>query len=49
MEFAHIPVMLNECLEGLNIKADGTYVDGTVGGAGHSIEIVRKRKIDMRR
>ncbi len=42
MEFAHIPVMLNECLEGLNIKADGTYVDGTVGGAGHSIEIVKK-------
>lgn len=41
MEFAHIPVMLNECLEGLNIKADGTYVDGTVGGAGHSIEIVK--------
>ena len=42
MEFAHIPVMLNECLEGLNIKADGTYVDGTVGGAGHSIEIVKR-------
>lgn len=42
MEFAHIPVMLNECLEGLDIKADGTYVDGTVGGAGHSIEIVKR-------
>lgn len=42
MEFAHIPVMLNECLEGLNIKGDGTYVDGTVGGAGHSIEIVKR-------
>lgn len=42
MEFAHIPVMLNECIEGLNIKADGTYVDGTVGGAGHSIEIVKR-------
>lgn len=42
MEFAHIPVMLNECLEGLNIKADGMYVDGTVGGAGHSIEIVKR-------
>jgi len=42
MEFTHIPVMLNECLEGLNIKADGTYVDGTVGGAGHSIEIVKR-------
>lgn len=42
MEFAHIPVMLDECLEGLNIKADGIYVDGTVGGAGHSIEIVKR-------
>lgn len=42
MEFAHIPVMLNECIEGLNIKSDGTYVDGTVGGAGHSIEIVKR-------
>ena len=42
MGFAHIPVMLNECLEGLNIKADGIYVDGTVGGAGHSIEIVKR-------
>ena len=42
MEFAHIPVMLDECLEGLNIKANGIYVDGTVGGAGHSIEIVKR-------
>ncbi len=42
MEFAHIPVMLDECLEGLNIKADGIYVDGTVGGAGHSSEIVKR-------
>lgn len=42
MEFVHIPVMLNECLEGLNIKPNGIYVDGTVGGAGHSIEIVKK-------
>ena len=42
MEFAHIPVMLNECLDGLNIKSDGIYVDGTVGGAGHSIEIVKR-------
>ena len=42
MEFKHIPVMLNECLEGLNIKSDGIYVDGTMGGAGHSKEIVKK-------
>ena len=42
MEFAHVPVMLNECLDGLKIKSDGIYVDGTVGGAGHSIEIVKR-------
>lgn len=42
MEFIHIPVMLSECLEGLNIKPNGIYVDGTVGGAGHSIEIVKR-------
>lgn len=42
MEFAHVPVMLNECLDGLKIKADGIYVDGTVGGAGHSIEIAKQ-------
>ncbi len=39
MEFKHIPVMLKECIEGLNIKPDGVYIDGTVGGAGHSVEI----------
>lgn len=39
MEFNHIPVLLNECIDGLNIKPDGIYVDGTVGGAGHSKEI----------
>ena len=42
MEFKHKPVMLNECIEGLNIKPDGIYVDGTLGGAGHSSEIVKK-------
>ena len=36
MEFKHIPVLLNECIESLNINADGIYVDGTLGGAGHS-------------
>jgi 16S rRNA (cytosine1402-N4)-methyltransferase len=36
MEFSHIPVLLDECIEGLNIRPDGIYVDGTAGGAGHS-------------
>jgi len=35
-------VLLNECIEGLNINSDGIYVDGTLGGAGHSSEIVKK-------
>lgn len=39
MEFKHEPVMLRECLQSLNIKPDGVYVDGTLGGAGHSYEI----------
>ena len=42
MEFKHNPVLLNECIEGLNIKEDGIYVDGTLGGAGHSSEIVKR-------
>ncbi len=42
MEFKHIPVMLDECIEGLKIKEDGIYVDGTLGGAGHSKEIAKK-------
>ena len=42
MEFKHIPVMLEECISGLNIKPDGIYVDGTLGGAGHSSYIVQK-------
>ena len=36
MKFEHVSVLLNECIEGLNIKANGTYVDGTLGGAGHA-------------
>ena len=39
MEFHHVSVLLNECIDGLNIKQDGIYVDGTLGGAGHSKEI----------
>lgn len=42
LEFSHKPVMLKECIEGLNIKPDGIYVDGTMGGAGHSLEIVKQ-------
>ena len=42
MEFKHKPVMLSECIEGLNIKPEGIYVDGTMGGAGHSIEIAKR-------
>lgn len=42
MEFTHISVLLNEVLEGLNIKPDGIYVDGTLGGAGHSFEIAKR-------
>jgi len=42
MEFKHEPIMLEECIENLNIKADGIYVDGTLGGAGHSSKIIEK-------
>lgn len=42
MEFKHEPVLLEECIEALSIKPDGIYVDGTLGGAGHSFEIVKK-------
>lgn len=42
LEFNHTPVMLRECIEGLNIKPDGVYVDGTLGGAGHSRVIASK-------
>ncbi len=39
--FSHIPVLLNEVLKGLDIKENGIYVDGTLGGAGHSAEIYK--------
>lgn len=42
MEFKHKSVMLDECIEGLNIKSNGIYVDGTLGGAGHSKEIAKR-------
>lgn len=42
MEFHHVSVLLNECIEGLSIDKDGIYVDGTLGGAGHSYEICKR-------
>ena len=42
MDFAHIPVLLSETIEGLNIKQNGIYVDGTAGGGGHSGEILKR-------
>ena len=42
MEFSHYSVLLNECIEALNIAPDGIYVDGTAGGAGHSREIAKR-------
>lgn len=42
MEFKHISVLLDECIDGLAIKSDGVYVDGTAGGAGHSREIAKR-------
>jgi len=46
VEFNHKPVLLEECIDGLNIKPDGIYVDGTLGGAGHSYEIVKRLNKD---
>ena len=42
MDYIHKPVLLQECLEGLNIRPEGTYVDGTLGRGGHSREIARR-------
>ena len=42
MEFSHKSILLNEVIESLNIKSDGIYVDGTLGGAGHSFEIAKR-------
>lgn len=41
VEYVHVPVMLGECMQGLNVKSGGVYFDGTLGGAGHSSEILR--------
>ena len=42
LKFSHRSVLLDECIDGLNIKPDGVYVDGTAGGGGHSFEIARR-------
>lgn len=42
MEFYHVPVLRDECVEALNIFPDGIIVDGTIGGAGHSSEIIKQ-------
>ena len=42
MEFNHYSVLLGETIEQLNIKEDGVYVDGTLGGGGHSYEIAKR-------
>lgn len=45
-ELKHIPVMLEECMEGLALKNGGTYFDGTLGGGGHSFEILKRTSPD---
>ena len=44
MEYKHIPVLLNETIDGLNVKEDGIYVDATLGRGGHSSEVLKKLK-----
>lgn len=48
MAFSHIPVLLNEAVEALNIKPNGIYIDGTAGGGGHSAEILKRLGPDGR-
>ena len=45
-KFSHVPVLLNECIEGLKINPCGIYVDGTLGGAGHSLKIIENLQND---
>ena len=42
MKFEHRPVLLEECIDNLNINPNGIYVDGTLGGAGHSEQILKR-------
>jgi len=46
MEFNHKPVLLEECIDSLRIRPDGTYINCTVGGGGHSAEILRRLGVD---
>ena len=45
MEFKHVTVLLNEAVDILDIKPEGIYVDGTLGGAGHSLEILLQESL----
>lgn len=47
MEFSHKPVMLEECIKGLNLQNGGIYFDGTLGGAGHSYEILKRENTTL--
>ena len=42
MEFSHVPVLYDEVMKGLDVKSGGTYIDGTLGGAGHSLGICER-------
>ena len=44
MQFSHVPVMLEECMDALNLKPTGIYFDGPLGGSGHSYEILKRSK-----
>lgn len=44
MEIKHVPVMLEECMENLNLKSGGVYFDATLGAGGHSGEILKRAK-----
>ena len=48
MEFKHLPVMLNECMDGLNLHKNAVYFDGTLGGGGHSGEILKRTDNSVR-
>ena len=47
MEFKHVSVLLEETIDSLNIKPNGIYVDGTLGGGGHSLEICKRLDLKL--